>query len=143
MSGHEHYEEVKLYPYLCWKFDVKLGFLEKQHQNLHAQEEKLSAILTEIFGLEVEKDEQEQQKLFLDKKELLQKEFLKYDYLLRQHLLEEETCVIPMLLQLTPEEFSVYYDTRVHELRQMMDEERANRPSLSKQRSFLSFFAGS
>ena len=111
MSSHEHYEEAKLYPFLCWKYEVKLSFLEREHEQLHEEAEKVVAAVEELVGQSNPTAEE-----FATLKTRLVSACFGYDSLLRRHLLEEEDCVIPMLLELTPQEFEQYYDASAHEV---------------------------
>lgn len=45
MEFHERFEETKLYPYLCRRFDVDLKYLVKEHKEL----DKLRSEILERF----------------------------------------------------------------------------------------------
>ncbi len=45
MEFHERFEETKLYPYLCQRFDVDLKYLVKEHKEL----DKLRSDIFEKF----------------------------------------------------------------------------------------------
>ena len=111
MNGHEHYEEAKLYPFLCWKYSVGLKFLEREHEQLHEEADKVVNAAEELVGQSNPTAEE-----FANLKSRLVAACFGYDKLLRRHLLEEEDCVIPLLLELTPQEFEQYYNASTYEV---------------------------
>ena len=103
MRGHEHYEESKLYPYLAWRYGTRMDCLVRQHGALHrARDDVRAALRHGIAGTasaaEVERALREHRNLLLS------------------HLAEEESVVIPMLLELAPHEFATYYHSPIEDL---------------------------
>ncbi|MFT4628514.1 MAG: hypothetical protein ACI8PZ_007209 [Myxococcota bacterium] len=86
VGGHERYEERKLYPYLARRFGVEFHRLEVDHQRLHALADEVVDRLGTGEGLS----------------EALQA----YDTAMGAHLDAEEALVIPLLLAMSPEEFT-------------------------------------
>ena len=87
MQSHERYEELKLYPYLVHRYGVDLSPLEAGHEELDRGRVRMRAAF----------DEGERQ--------LVAGAMTSFDRDLRRHLDLEEECVIPLLLELTAEEF--------------------------------------
>jgi hemerythrin superfamily protein len=94
MGGHESYEEGKLYPYLARRYGTTLAELVDDHHQLHGLRDEVVEALDGGTNHEA-----------LDA-------LVRYDAVLCDHLEREENRVIPMLLELEPEEFTRY--TRSH-----------------------------
>lgn len=97
MGCHERYEESKLYPFLDERFGSDCQRLGRQHGALHdlgAECEQLLAAAAESL--------KEDGNLKLD---TAKEKVVAYGALLEAHLEHEETLVIPLLLELSPEEF--------------------------------------
>lgn len=92
MRGHEHYEEHKLYPYLESVYDVDLKALRDEHAELHEHEARVRSALESTSPA-------------------LHALTEAYAIALDEHLQDEESLVIPMLLELTPDAFQRYYNT--------------------------------
>ncbi len=89
-GGHEPYEEYKLYPYLEARFSVSLASLRRGHEGL----DEHRALVREAFASGDD--------------ELIRTTVEQFDEELVCHLDEEEEMVIPLLLELSPEEFEAY-----------------------------------
>jgi hypothetical protein len=90
MMSHEHYEERKLYPYLSQRFCVSLGVLVGDHGEI----DELRTVVTKAL---LEGDTT-----------AIRSALTSFDGTLVRHLADEEDLVIPMLLDLEPEEFRDY-----------------------------------
>lgn len=92
MRSHEAYEERKLYPYLARRYGTSLVHLARDHEALHALRDAVFVALADEdsggVGRALER----------------------YDQELCTHLEREEAVVIPLLLDLPPDEFRRYYD---------------------------------
>ncbi len=95
MGSHEHYEEHKLYRFLAQRFGGSFGCLEEQHHALHQARDKVRDAYARA-----------------DLNALLAA-LTEHRRILRAHLDHEESVVIPLLLQLQPEEFERYYNTPI------------------------------
>ena len=120
MSGHEHHEETKLYPFLCLKFGVNLDFLEEEHEQLHVESEKILDLTTEIMSLQALKEPDRLAVELARLKKRLIDQCFEYDRLLRVHLFEEENLVVPMLLEVTANELEMYHSYDISELTKMI-----------------------
>ena len=89
MRSHEAYEERKLYPYLSQRWGVSFAPSTKGHEELHDAHDAVIEAFDSGIGV-------------ID---ALQR----HDRVLREHLEIEEDQVIPLLLELTAEEFTSYY----------------------------------
>ena len=90
-GSHEAYEERKLYPYLARRYATSLGHLADDHARLHLLRDVVYARLSGPAD------------------DALVDALEKYDEELRAHLEREEAVVIPLLLDLPPEEFQRHY----------------------------------
>ncbi len=90
MKSHEHYEEHKLYPFLSQRYCVALDVLLGDHREL----DRLRTETTET--------------LVHGEAPAVQAVLGELDHVLVHHLQREEDLVIPMLLELEPEEFERY-----------------------------------
>lgn len=88
MSGHEAYEERKLYPYLSRRWGVSFEAAEEGHEQLAVHDRAVRAALDSGEGLAAA--------------------LRGHHEVLIGHLALEEEMVIPLLLALTPEEFEAY-----------------------------------
>ena len=88
MGGHEAYEERKLYPYLARRWGVSFATAEAGHAVLGVLDSGVRSRLSSGRGLA--------------------EALLKHHEALLAHLDYEEELVIPLLLGLTPAEFSQY-----------------------------------
>ena len=98
MSGHEHYEEGKLYPFLEARWGISCDSLRAGHDGL--------AVLDTRVRSAVESDDRAG----------LREALRDHDRALNTHLDEEELLVIPALLALEPAEFDRYYDGNIETL---------------------------
>lgn len=96
MRSHEAYEERKLYPYLEKRWDVSMATASEGHEKLHALDEDVR----HAFGDPV----------------ALKAALVEHDKALVEHLEVEEDLVIPLLLELSPEEFAEYATRSIHQL---------------------------
>ena len=120
MRGHEGYEEGKLFPYLSKKYSVSMDHLEEGHEQLHALKAEVFASFKRLAGYrDTPKGDAEEAAARTAVVEALQA----YDALLNEHLAEEEEWVIPMLLELEPEEFETYYRSPIGYLLRRLDEQ--------------------
>ena len=97
MRSHEHYEERKLYPFLEGRFGISFETSRRGHELLH---EKHAAVLQAFQNVE-DDDESSRARLVAALQDHLAT--------LHAHLKTEEEAVIPLLLELAPEEFEAYY----------------------------------
>jgi hypothetical protein len=107
MRGHERYEERKLYRYLAHRFGGTFAELEAGHRLLHVHRERVER--TFQLTRPGEPDEPVNLVALIDELE-------NHRQVLVEHLRSEEDYVIPMLLALTIEEFSRYYNTPIKAL---------------------------
>lgn len=99
MGSHERYEETKLYPYLERRWGVSMAPLTAGHEALA---ERKRAVFDAFEGvLEREGTEAEAA--------TLRRALFRFGNTLREHLELEEDTVIPLLLELEPDEFAAYY----------------------------------
>ncbi|MFK7986498.1 MAG: hemerythrin domain-containing protein [Sandaracinaceae bacterium] len=97
MGSHEHYEESKLYPYLERRWGVSMARLVEGH-------EALDRCKAEVFdGFARVQGEGSGAAGQLDRA------LLRLTEVLDAHLDLEEETVIPLLLELEPDEFADYY----------------------------------
>ncbi len=106
MSGHERYEEHKLYPFLARKYGVSFDALRNGHKTLHVRRDEVRNAFRRALALHSDDD------AFIEVLESLKA----HRAFLLCHLTDEENLVIPLLLELTPEEFRYYYDTPSRQL---------------------------
>ena len=97
-GGHEHYEEHKLYPYLEARFSVDFSGLRAGHERLSEHR----TLVREALATE-------------DRDTILQA-LTEFDAVLGAHLDEEEDAVIPLLLELPPDEFEDYVTQPISQL---------------------------
>ncbi|KAJ3065342.1 hypothetical protein HDU98_011286 [Podochytrium sp. JEL0797] len=120
MSGHENYEEAKLYPFLCRRWQVDPSYLSNEHGELHEKRDTVLHAFNRYLNFDGN-NKQYGSESVIKAAANLEQAMAEYDTLLRIHLAEEEEFVIPMLLELSREEFEEYYDTRAPELFRKMD----------------------
>lgn len=89
MRGHEAYEERKLYPFLESRWGVDFTAAEEGHEALHVAD----ALVRQAF----------------ESGKGLAEALRVHDEVLVAHLALEEEMVIPLLLELAPDEFDRYY----------------------------------
>ena len=105
LHSHSRYEENKLFKYLEKKYNVDLSLLLEDHQLIETMEETCKSSLNHIISSKSAS------------KELVLKalrHFIKFDNNFVRHLGEEESIVIPMLLELTYKEYVKYYNARTY-----------------------------
>lgn len=90
MKNHERYEENKLYPFLSDRYCVSLGVLVGDHGEIDDLRERVTVALVDGDAAAVRHE--------LDA----------FHTTLMRHLRDEEDLVIPMLLDLEPDEFRNY-----------------------------------
>ncbi len=110
MRGHEHYEESKLYPYLRRRFGVSTSSLQAGHDGLHQRADDVISALDRGDSADVVIA------------------LRAYDDLLRSHLDAEELLVIPLLLQMSPDEFHRYTHHGIRRLLADLDECETSSP---------------
>ncbi len=104
MANHERYEEEKLYPYLEARWGVSMDRALAGHKALHNADLRVRAYL-EAPG------------------PALEDALTNHDEVLKEHLALEEEMVIPLLLQLSRQEFDTYYHSG---LRALLEQLRQN-----------------
>lgn len=98
MHSHERYEELKLYPYLERRWEVSMQAAADGHAELHRQ----TAHVREAFEAAVEDE--------------IRRCLRGHNLCLRKHLDLEESRVIPLLLELNPDEFVAYTNSSLQTL---------------------------
>jgi hypothetical protein len=99
MRAHEAYEEGKLYPFLERRWGASFAAAERGHRALHdAHDQVMSALAAGDPSFDTLADG------------TLHRALERHDRVLRDHLSLEEALVIPLLLALSPDEFSEYYN---------------------------------
>lgn len=94
MESHERYEESKLYPYLERRWGVSMDALVAGHESLTLRKRELSI----AFVAARERSARSR----------LEAAIAAFGETLREHLDLEEETVIPLLLELSPDEFADY-----------------------------------
>ena len=89
MGGHEYYEENKLYPYLAKRWGVSFDDAEAGHEALRTRDRDVQAAFLEASSSTA-----------------LVEALLGHHEVLIEHLRYEEDLVIPLLLELSGDEFS-------------------------------------
>lgn len=105
MRGHEAYEEHKLYPFLERRWDVSFRGAEAGHAELH---ERYDAVIEAFARVRVAGDEVSE-----DEQALVVQALEAHDRVLHEHLELEENLVVPLLLELSPEEFEFYCNSSI------------------------------
>jgi hypothetical protein len=104
MRSHEAYEERKLYPYLEYRWGVSLDDARAGHDELHARADEV----VEAFGtLALPRDPSDSMESPSDN--VVLRALRAHDQTLDAHLNVEEEAVVPLLLELSPDEFDRYY----------------------------------
>ena len=101
MSGHEGYEEHKLYPYLEARWGLSCEPLRAGHHQLAALEAAVQAAVAGCDGPATP---------------ALHTALMTHDAALLAHLAVEEELVVPALLALSPAEFKAYYQNNIRTL---------------------------
>lgn len=114
MHGHEAYEEGKLYPYLERRWGASLAALRDGHHALHGCQDEVFAAIAQI-GFGNTGDDTARVRLHAA--------LAAHDKTLDGHLNLEEDVVIPMLLELSPEEFEDYYNSPIGQLLARLDDD--------------------
>lgn len=109
MRGHEAYEEHKLYPFLERRWDVSLEDAEAGHVELH---ERYDAVIEAFVQARVAGDVAGDGES-TDKKARIVQALEAHDRVLHEHLELEEELVVPLLLELSPEEFEFYCSSSI------------------------------
>ncbi len=99
MRSHERYEEVKLYPFLEKRWNADLTASRNGHEHLH---EKHASVLLAFQNM---RDAEDREAARADLVHALSAHLAT----LEAHLRIEEDAVIPMLLELSRDEFIAYY----------------------------------
>lgn len=97
MSGHERYEERKLYPFLARRWNTEFDELVAGHQALHHQRDDVREAFRRALAAGVD--------IAAASADVL-RALTAHRRVLVDHLRDEEDRVIPLLLELAPEEFS-------------------------------------
>lgn len=105
MRGHEAYEEHKLYPFLARRWDVSFKDAEAGHVELH---ERYDAVLEAFARARATSDEVSD-----DERAGVVRALEAHDRVLHAHLELEEDLVVPLLLELSPEEFEFYCNSSI------------------------------
>ncbi len=100
MSGHERYEERKLYPVLAAHYDTSFPELLEGHEQLHHHRD----LVRDAFRAAMASDAEA-----ADQLPLLLHELEAHRAVLIAHLFDEENRVIPLLLELSPKDFSKFF----------------------------------
>ncbi|MEM9074988.1 MAG: hemerythrin domain-containing protein [Myxococcota bacterium] len=111
MRSHESYEESKLYPYLARRWDTSFAPAEEGHHALH---EAHANVLEAFEGLDNPSDDQRARDTLVDA-------LSEHDRVLASHLELEEDMVIPLLLELEPDEFDTYCNSSIRTLMARLD----------------------
>lgn len=98
MGSHEAYEEHKLYPFLARRYRTSMAALRGDHRALHARRDEVLVALGTARDLPDD----------AAARGAAERALVAYDAELRDHLDREEATVIPLLLDLSPEEFRRY-----------------------------------
>ncbi len=106
MGSHEAYEEHKLYPYLARRYRTSMAELEADHRALNARRD---AVLGGLERVVASPDDEEVAGA-------VEEALVVYDAELRDHLDREEATVIPLLLDLSRDEFERYTRQPIHRL---------------------------
>lgn len=101
MSGHERYEEHKLYPYLEARWGLSCDPLRAGHHQLEALDAAVRAAVAGCDGAATP---------------ALHTALMTHDAALLAHLDVEEELVVPALLALSPAEFEAYCDNDIRTL---------------------------
>lgn len=112
LSGHEGYEERKLYPYLERRWGVDLDDLRQGHETLHACRDAIREAFVACRS---------SGRLRSEALASLATAMDAYGHELTAHLELEENRVIPLLLELTPDEFAAYYALPIRILIDMLN----------------------
>lgn len=115
MSGHEGYEERKLYRYLECRWGVDLTELRQGHEELHACRDEVRGAFDSRLLEQAEVDGHGAARA------RLRRALDAYEAVLLTHLDLEEERVIPLLLELSPDEFAAYYALPIRFLLDMLD----------------------
>lgn len=106
MRSHEAYEELKLYPYLVKRWGASFEEATAGHEALH---ERHAAVLSAFGELRASTGAD-------NARASLVKALQEHDVTLRAHLQLEEELVIPLLLELSADEFETYRRSSIAEL---------------------------
>ncbi|MEM7135273.1 MAG: hemerythrin domain-containing protein [Myxococcota bacterium] len=116
MRSHERYEEYKLYPYLARRWGVSFAGAQEGHRTLH---DKHNEVMAAFRGLnDPDRDPTTARAKLVDA-------LAAHHEALVDHLRVEEDAVIPLLLDLIPEEFQHYYHSSIQTLLAELDERAA------------------
>ncbi|KAJ3063042.1 hypothetical protein HDU98_001100 [Podochytrium sp. JEL0797] len=104
MNTHEYIEETYLYPYLYNKWRIDLSVLTKEHGDIHDKRDQVLASFATYLKFEKSSDDYGSdavKKAGAD----LEKAMTGYVDVLKFHLAEEEELIIPMMLELSQQEY--------------------------------------
>jgi len=104
MRSHEAYEERKLYPYLEYRWGVSLDEARTGHEELHAGADGVVEAFRSLAQPARAREETEP-----SSENLVLAALEAHDRTLDAHLDVEEEAVVPLLLELSSEEFDRYY----------------------------------
>ncbi|MEM7437431.1 MAG: hemerythrin domain-containing protein [Myxococcota bacterium] len=107
MRSHERYEEYKLYPYLARRWGVSFRDAQDGHRTLHDKHEEVIEAFRDLRDPSDDAD---------TARTRLVDALSAHQEALVNHLRVEEEAVIPLLLDLIPEEFQHYYQSSIHTL---------------------------
>ncbi|MEM7153772.1 MAG: hemerythrin domain-containing protein [Myxococcota bacterium] len=114
MRSHEGYEEYKLYPFLRRRWGVSMESLKEGHQQLHRCDDAVRAALLEHRNADGDASN-----------DALVRALEEHDRVLVEHLRHEEDTVIPLLLELSPDEFDEYCHHSIAELLRRLESRSA------------------
>ena len=122
LRSHSNYEETKLFQFLKIKYKCSnlIELLLQDHLKIEKLESAMEMILRKYDGFSQRMSrhyQNEAQNLKnIQRMDILSMDVLKlvldFDDVLIRHLGEEETVVVPMLLQLSKKEYDTYYNAR-------------------------------
>ncbi|MFK8002914.1 MAG: hemerythrin domain-containing protein [Polyangiales bacterium] len=105
MRGHEAYEEHKLYPFLERRWDVSFKGAEAGHVELH---KCYDAVIEAFARVRAAGDAAKK-----GERAMVIQALEAHDRVLREHLELEENLVVPLLLELSPEEFEFFCNSSI------------------------------
>ncbi|KAJ3244785.1 hypothetical protein HDU78_010472 [Chytriomyces hyalinus] len=121
MGNHERYEESKLYPFLARRWAIDTLYLTKEHGEMHQKRDQVLALFSKYLNFENNPSQHGKPTVTAAAKEL-ELAMEDYDTYVRIHLQEEEEFVVPMVLELEPEEYVEFGELGLTELLRKMDQ---------------------
>ncbi|KAJ3237366.1 hypothetical protein HDU81_009588 [Chytriomyces hyalinus] len=121
MGNHERYEESKLYPFLARRWSIDTLYLTKEHGEMHQKRDRVLALFSKYLNFENNISQHGKPTVTAAAKEL-ELAMEDYDTYVCIHLQEEEEFVVPMVLELEPEEYVEFGELGLTELLRKMDQ---------------------